>query len=948
MEETSLERLMIGPLRRIGVPALLATLSFGCSRASEPPSLAPEPHAAPTESPEAVVAPTESTGLPALPFLDPELPLEARVEDLLGRMTLEEKVSQTLYTAPAMERLGIPAYNWWNEALHGVARAGIATVFPQAIGLAATWDTELMLRVATAISDEARAKYHEWIRRDRRGIYEGLTFWSPNINIFRDPRWGRGMETYGEDPFLAGELAVAFVHGMQGDDPFYLKTVATPKHYAVHSGPEPDRHTFNALVDERDLRETYLAAFRTSVVDGGAESVMCAYNAFRGDPACASRELLEQILRREWGFGGYVVSDCWAIMDIYNTHQVVQTAPEAAALAVAAGTDLNCGVTYDSLGAAVRAGLLSEAELDTAVRRLFRARFRLGMFDPPERVPYASIPYSVNDSEAHRALALETARKSMVLLKNAGSLLPLDRNLGTLAVIGPNADEVEVLLGNYNGFPSDPKTPLRGIREKVSSGTRVLYAKGSGLADEFPALEPVPASVLRPGREGAEHGEARVAGREGGVVAAGTEVGGQETTGLRAEYFADPELEGEPFAIRIDAGVDFQWWGDAPIPGLEPGNFSIRWTGTLVPPVSGRYALGGRGLGEFQVFVNDSLVAEFSSEHEINTGWTDFELTAGDPQRLRVEFRPRREDAAIQLSWSQPEAGLEAEALRAAEAADVVVMVLGLSPRLEGEEMHVEVPGFAGGDRVDIGLPAAQRRLLEAVVATGKPVVLVLLNGSALAVPWAAEYVPAILEAWYPGQAGGTAIADVLFGDYNPAGRLPVTFYRSADQLPPFSDYAMEGRTYKYFRGDPLFPFGHGLSYTTFAYRNLSLPSSVRAGEDVRVAVEVENAGRVAGEEVVQLYLTDLDASAPVPIRSLQGVQRIFLEPGERQTVSFTLSPRQISLIDAAWERVVEPGVFEVSVGGKQPGFTGWADAASTSVVSGRFEVVGRPLRLER
>ena len=563
------------------------------------------------------MAPTERPGPEALPFLDPELPLDTRVEDLLDRMTLEEKVSQTLYTAPAIERLGIPEYNWWNEALHGVARAGIATVFPQAIGLAATWDTELMLRVATAISDEARAKHHEWIRRGRRGIYEGLTFWSPNINIFRDPRWGRGMETYGEDPYLAGRLAVEFVRGMQGDDPSYLKTVATPKHYAVHSGPEPDRHTFNALVDERDLRETYLAAFRTSVVDGGAESVMCAYNAFRGDPACASRELLEQILRQEWGFGGYVVSDCWAIMDIYNTHQVVRTAPEAAAMAVAAGTDLNCGVTFDSLGVAVRAGLLSEADLDTAVRRLFRARFRLGMFDPPERVPYASIPYIVNDSEAHRALALETARKSMVLLKNAGGLLPLDRNLGTLAVIGPNANEVEVLLGNYNGFPSDPETPLRGIREKVSSGTRVLYAKGSGLADELPALEPIPASVLRvPG---------------GDSDAGGAGVRSQESTGLRAEYFANPELAGEPFAIRIDAGVDFQWWGDTPIPGLEPGNFSIRWTGTLVPPVSGRYALGGRGLGQFQVFVNDSLVAEFSSEHEINTGWTDFDLGAGEP-----------------------------------------------------------------------------------------------------------------------------------------------------------------------------------------------------------------------------------------------------------------------------------------------------------------------------
>lgn len=856
--------------------------------------------------------------------MDPDLPVEARVDDLLERMTLEEKVSQTLYTAPAIERLGIPAYNWWNEALHGVARAGIATVFPQAIGMAATWDPELMLRVATAISDEARAKYHEWIRRDRRGIYEGLTFWSPNINIFRDPRWGRGMETYGEDPYLTGELAVAFVRGMQGEDPFYLKTVATPKHYAVHSGPEPDRHTFDAVVNERDLRETYLAAFRTSVMDGGAESVMCAYNAFRGEPACASRELLVQILREEWGFGGYVVSDCWAISDIYNTHRVVGTASEAAALAVAAGTDLNCGVSFDSLGAAVRSGLLSEAALDTAVRRLFRARFRLGMFDPPERVPYANIPYRVNDSEPHRALALEAARKSMVLLKNDGGLLPLNRNLGTIAVIGPNADEVEVLLGNYNGFPSDPVTPLRGIREKVSSGTRVLYAKGSGHADELPALEPIPPSVLRAGSEAGSPG------------------------GLRAEYFSNPDLEGEPFRVRIDEGVDFQWWGEGPLAGLEPGEFSVRWTGTLVPPTSGRYALGGRGLGRFRVFVNDSLVGEFSSEHEINTRWASLELNAGDPQEVRVEFRPRREDAAIQLSWSTPEPDLEADAIRATQAADIVVLVLGLSPRLEGEEMRVEVPGFAGGDRVDIGLPVAQRRLMEGVVATGKPVVLVLLNGSALAVPWAAEHVPAILEAWYPGQAGGTAIADVLFGDVNPAGRLPVTFYRSADQLPPFSDYDMEGRTYKYFRGDPLFPFGHGMSYTTFEYSGLALPESVPSGEDVRLSVEVRNSGTAAGEEVVQLYLTDLEASAPVPIRALQGIRRIFLRPGETRTVSFTLTPRQLSLIDAEWERIVEPGVFEVSVGGKQPGFRGLSDSGTSGVLQGRFEVVGQPVRLER
>jgi len=694
--------------------ALVAVATSGCSAGTSgtAPGRTPAPGAAP--APAAAPEPA-----PAPRYRNPDAPLAERVEDLLGRMTLEEKASQTLYRAPAIERLGIPAYNWWNEALHGVARAGIATVFPQAIGLAATWDSSLVHRVATAISDEARAKYNEWQRRGRRGIYEGLTFWSPNINIFRDPRWGRGMETYGEDPWLAGSLAVAFVRGMQGDDPFYLKSVATPKHYAVHSGPEPDRHTFDAVVDERDLRETYLPAFRAAVMDGDAQSVMCAYNAFRGDPACSSQQLLQQILRDEWGFGGYVVSDCWAIMDIYSTHRKARSVAEAAAMAMRAGTDLNCGVAFDSLAVAVRSGMLDDVALDAAMRRLLTARFRLGMFDPPERVPWSLIPYDVNDSPEHRALAVEAARRSIVLLKNEGGLLPLGKELGTLAVIGPNGDDAEILLGNYNGFPSDPVTPLRGIREAVSPGTRILYARGSRLADELPPLVPIPASVLRP-----------VQGGGSGERPAEAAHGGAQPAGLTAEYLATPDLSGEPVVVRTDPGVDFRWWGDAPMDGLRPGRFSVRWTGTLRPPSSGRYALGGKGLGDFRVFVNDSLAAAFSSEHEINTYWTDFNFEADAEQRIRVEYRPRREDGAIQLVWAPPEEGLEAEALRAATAAAAVVLVMGLSPRLEGEEMRVDVPGFAGGDRVDIGLPAAQARLMRAVVAMGKPTVLVCSTGA--------------------------------------------------------------------------------------------------------------------------------------------------------------------------------------------------------------------------
>jgi beta-glucosidase len=849
-------------------------------------------------------------------YLDPRADLDERVEDLVSRMTLEEKVSQLLYEAPAIQRLGIPQYNWWNEALHGVARAGRATVFPQAIGLAATWDTALMLRVATVISDEARAKYYESVRQGRHGIYEGLTFWSPNINIFRDPRWGRGMETYGEDPHLTGQLGIAFVRGMQGDDPFYLKTVATPKHYAVHSGPEPDRHTFDAVVDERDLRETYLPAFHATIVEAQAQSIMCAYNRFRGEAACASKELLQDILRTEWRFDGYVVSDCWAIMDIYNTHKLVETAAEAAALALSAGTDLNCGVTYDSLVVAVEQGLVDEEQINVSLRRLFRARFRLGMFDPPRRVPYANIPYSVNEAPSHGELALETTKKSIVLLKNDG-LLPLSKDLGTIAVIGPNANDVDVLLGNYNGIPSNPITPLEGIRRKVAPSTRVLYAKGSDVAVNTPSFESVPPTALSATREG------------------------ERVPGLTAEYFTNREFQGEPALTRVDSLVDFNWWDGVPAPGIPADSFSVRWTGSLTPPVTGRYSLGVRVFGGARLFVNDSLLAEASDRHAVSSRWAGLDLEAGRSYDIAVEYWDRRADAIVQLIWAKPEPRLRAEALEVAEQADAVVMMMGLSPRLEGEEMRVEVPGFAGGDRVSLDLPSPQEDLIRAVSALGKPLVLVLLNGSAVAVNWAAEHVPAIVEAWYPGQAAGPAIADVLFGDHNPAGRLPVTFYQSVNQLPPFTDYDMAGRTYRYFEGNPLFPFGHGLSYTTFAYHNLEIPDQVNSGENVVVSVEIENTGPSAGEEVIQLYVTDIEASVPVPIRSLQGFKRVSLEPGERQTVSFTLTPDQLSLIDSGWQRVVEPGVFEISVGGKQPGFTGVADANTTDVVTGRFEVIG-------
>jgi beta-glucosidase len=864
---------------------------------------------------------SSQTSIP--PYKNPDLPFVARVDDLVSRMTLEEKVSQMMNAAPAIPRLGIPEYDWWSEALHGVAFSGVATVFPQAIGLGATFDAPLVNHVASVISDEARAKYNEAQRHGNRARFYGLTFWSPNINIFRDPRWGRGQETYGEDPYLTGRLGVAFVKGLQGNDPKYLKVVATPKHYAVHSGPEPERHRFDAEISERDLRETYLPAFRATITEAHATSIMCAYNRMDGQPCCANTHLLVDILRGEWGFNGYVVSDCGAIDDIYQRHQFVKTAGEASALAVKRGTDIECGDSYRALVSAVRQGQVSEAEIDTAVKRLFMARFRLGMFDPPEMVPYASIPFSANDSEDHRRLALQAARESMVLLKNNNHLLPLSRTLKSIAVIGPNADAVPVLLGNYNGQPSRATTPLAGIRQHVSAQTTVLHELGTALT-ELSAL-PVPGSMLR-GPNG-EHG-------------------------LKAEFFANKNLEGPPVLTRIDPEVNFDWGTGSPGPEVPVDEFSARWTGKLVPAVCGKYQFGAIADDGVRVYLDGKLIAEDWTDHAPTTVTGEVNLEAGKTYDLKMEYYENKVGAVAKLVWQPPAASAEspfAEAVKAAKQADAVVMVLGLSSQLEGEEMRIHETGFLGGDRIDIGLPARQQKLLEAVTATGKPVVLVLLNGSALAVNWANEHVPAIVEAWYPGEEGGAALADVLFGDYNPAGRLPVTFYKSVGDLPPFEDYRMQGRTYRYFKGEPLYPFGFGLSYTTFKYDNLQLSSTkVNAGEELRVTADVENTGAREGDEVVQLYVSRASASVPVPIRSLAGVNRVSLKPGEKRSVSFLLSPEQLSVIDDRGQRIVEPGGFQISVGGKQPGFKGNADAATTGVVAGRFEVTGKVTELKQ
>jgi len=881
------------------------------------------------------------------PYQNSEAPLPQRVADLLSRMTVEEKISQLTNDSPAVERLGIPAYNWWNECLHGVARAGRATVFPEAIGLAATWDDALLLRVSTAISDEARAKYHEFVRRGKRNIYQGLTFWTPNINLFRDPRWGRGMETYGEDPYLTGRMAVAFIKGLQGNDAKYLKTVATAKHYAVHSGPESQRHTFDAVVDEQDLRDTYLPQFEAAVKEGGAWSVMCAYNRVDGQPACASQRLLGDILRKEWGFAGYVVSDCGAIGDIYLHHKTAPNAEEGVSRAVKSGTDLNCGVEYASLLPAFRQGLISEKEIDQALGRLLTARFRLGMFDPPEMVPFSGIPYSVTDSPEHRALALETARASIVLLKNENRTLPLRKDLQTLAVIGPNADSTEVLNGNYNGDPTAPVTVLAGIRAKVPAGTRVLYVRGSDVAAGLPYFEAIPSSALF-----TSNGPDRRSGLAGEYFNSAN-FDGQQHRPRELTYPSSGQMVGaippnpKPLFTRTDPQVDFRWWDGAPRADMHDDDFGVRWTGYLAPPVSGMYQIGAYGMNAFELYLDGKPLARFSNIHERGYEYAGVELEAGKLYPIRLDFHEFVNDADIRLVWAPPGRDTGQTAIDAARQADATVLVLGLSPRLEGEEMKVPVEGFLGGDRVQLEIPRVQQDLLQRIAALGKPVVVVLVNGSAVAVNWARDHVPAIVEAWYPGQAGGTAVADVLFGDYNPGGRLPVTFYRSADQLPPFADYSMKGKTYRFFKGEPLFPFGYGLSYTTFAYANLKLPDQPAMGTDIRVSVEVQNTGARAGSEVVQVYVKTPDTSPSAPVRALAAFRRVALAAGERKTVEFSLAPRRFSHVRADGRRVEEPGAFEISVGGKQPGFRGPLDAATTGVATGTLKLAGEAMALE-
>ncbi len=844
-------------------------------------------------------------------YLDPSKPLDARVDDLIARMTLEEKASQVVNQARAIPRLQVPAYDWWSEALHGVANAGTATVFPEPIGLAATFDSPLIHEMAIVIGTEARAKHNQAIRAGRRDIMEGLDFWSPNINIFRDPRWGRGQETYGEDPFLTARMGVAFVTGLQGDDPKYYRVISTPKHFAVHSGPEPSRHTINVEVSKHDMEDTYLPAFRATVTEGKADSIMCAYNRVNGEPACANKFLLKDQLRGAWKFNGYVVSDCDAIVDIFNGHKFTKSMPEAIAIAMKTGMDNECAdfftmattnSDYEPYVDAVREGFLSEKDLDVSLKRLFTARFRLGMFDPPEMVSYAQTPDSEIDSDAHRALALKAARESIVLLKNNG-VLPLSPDVKTIAVVGPLAESVKVLHGNYSGTASHATAALEGIRKQFDSA-EIKYVPGMNF---LRTEDLVPSAVLS-----TEDGQ----------------------PGLKGEYFSTADFTGTPQLVRVDKAIDLQRFHPerssiAPPPGM--GDFSVRWTGFLTPDESGDYRIGNVGSMN-RLWLDGKLIVDDFILHDPKPTETTIALERGHRYAIRLEYG--QGGTGLRFVWLRLMANPIPDAVALATNTDVVVAVVGITSQLEGEEMKVDVPGFKGGDRTSLDLPKEEEDLLEALKATGKPLVVVLMNGSALSVNWASEHADAILDAWYSGEEGGTAIAQTLAGVNNPAARLPVTFYKGVEQLPEFEDYSMKTRTYRYFSGQPLYSFGYGLSYSKFEYSNLKLSTTkLKAGDPLTVDADVKNVSARDGDEVVEVYLS-FPKSPAAPIHALRGFTRVQVPAGESKHIQFTLNARDLSMVNAKGDRLVAKGTHRISVGGGQPG-------TSSPQVEAEFKIKG-------
>ncbi|HUA01990.1 MAG TPA: glycoside hydrolase family 3 C-terminal domain-containing protein [Candidatus Aquilonibacter sp.] len=851
-----------------------------------------------------------------LPYMNPKLSPEERAADLVHRMTLEEKASQLVNQARAIARLGVPAYDWWSEALHGVAVNG-TTEFPEPIGLAATFDAPAIHEMATTIGIEGRIVHEQAMRAGGSTIFHGLDFWAPNVNIFRDPRWGRGQETYGEDPFLTGHMAIAFVTGMQGNDPRYYQVISTPKHFDVHSGPEPTRHFADVDVSKHDEEDTYLPAFRAAIVEGHAGSVMCAYNAINGEPACANEFLLQHTLRGEWQFQGYVVSDCGAVRDIFNGHRYRATQAKASAISLERGMDNECAdffqkVTddhdYKPYVEAVQQGYLSESAIDTALIRLFTARIRLGMFDLPSMVPYTKIDGNELDSSAHRELARRMADESMVLLKNDG-VLPLKKSVKRIAIVGPLADQTTVLLGNYNGIPTHTVSVLEGMKAEFPDAT-IAYVPGTQFLSNEGKLVPASALTTPDGKHGLE-----------ASYSSGSGPGASEAA--------------SKLTSRVEPTVDVNE-GSLPAEAKGKSAVSVQWTGFLTAPQTDDYLLGIEAQGLARVALGGQQVVQTSgSASGMQTRLGRVHLEKGQPVKLDVSYGyAAGAKPAAQLLWAAVSNAPDPAAIAEAKEADVVIAVVGITSRLEGEEMPVDQPGFLGGDRTSLDMPEPEEELVQAVAAAGKPLVVVLMSGSSLGVNWEKAHANAILEAWYSGEEGGAAIADTLSGKNNPAGRLPVTFYKDVRQLPNFEDYSMKGRTYRYFEGEPLWPFGYGLSYTTFQYSDLVLPSApIEAGDPLDASVTVTNTGSVAGDEVVQLYLKFPDV-AGAPIRALRGFQRLHLDPGASQQVKFHLERRDMSMVTEAGEIIVAQGKYGVSIGGGQPG-------TGAPATSGDFEVNG-------
>lgn len=828
-------------------------------------------------------------------FQNTDLSFEERVNDLVSQLTLEEKVSQMLNASPAIPRLNIPAYDWWNETLHGVARTPFkTTVYPQAIAMAATFDKNSLFKMADYSALEGRAIYNKAVELGRTNErYLGLTYWTPNINIFRDPRWGRGQETYGEDPYLTAILGDYFVRGLQGDDSKYLKAAACAKHYAVHSGPEPLRHTFDVDVTPYELWDTYLPAFQKLVTESKVVGVMCAYNAFRTQPCCASDILMNDILRKQWKFEGYVTSDCWAIDDFFKNHKTHPDAESASADAVYHGTDIDCGTdAYKALVAAVRNGKITEDQIDISVKRLFMIRFQLGMFDPVEMVKYAQTPASVLESDEHKAHALKMARQSMVLLKNEKNVLPLNKKLKKIVVLGPNADNSIAILGNYNGNPSKLITVLQGIKEKVGSDTEVVYEQAVNFTNDTLLVY----SDIK------------------------KQYSFEGTQGFKSEYFNNKELSGKPEFIRNETEINNFWQeGEIVTKNIKANNFSARYTTNFKASQDGSITFELTADDGYRFIVNGKEVLNAWTKNRWGGQTYQLNTKKDATYNLVIEYWQGDGKANVALKAGNFEKTDFTALINRTKNSDAYVFVGGISPQLEGEEMKVNFPGFTGGDRTSILLPAVQTELMQSLKNTGKPVVFVMMTGSAIAIPWEAENISGIINSWYGGQAAGTAVADILFGDYNPAGRLPVTFYKSDADLPTFVDYKMDNRTYRYFKGTPLYGFGYGLSYTTFKYDKLKIESKIKKGQKTALTVQVKNTGKMAGEEVVQLYVINQNSAIKAPLKTLKGFERIYLNAGESKMISFSLSPEDLSYVTAEGTYKQYNGKVKIAIGGHQP-----------------------------